>query len=220
MTNPGTGGGPDDSDRIPTQAELDAEDLAELARTSKDRELTERYPSRAVDPGPPPPALTRSAPAAWWIGAATAAVCIVYAFATLGSIIDRLTERLGADMEQARQIDPNADPASMATFWPWALLIGWILALAISYVLLRGIATHHSRNLRSIYVAVVVLSMLFTPVVSDLLFNYDDVASVFRWLPWVSVAALAVSVVMVFRSTVGAWLPPSMRVKPSRVFRE
>ncbi|MFT3716275.1 MAG: hypothetical protein QM774_10100 [Gordonia sp. (in: high G+C Gram-positive bacteria)] len=219
MTNPAPGNDPDDPDRIPTQAELDAEDLAEIARTSKDREITERYPQRPVDPGPPPRALTRDALGAWIVAVVTAAICIVYSFATLGSIFERLTERLEPDMGDVKQINPGATASSMAHFWPIMLLTGWIVTLALSYPLLVGIAKHHSRNLRSIYSALVLVIMLFTPVVADLLFNYPGVPSAMRILAWTSFAALGVSVLMVFRSSVGAWLPPSMRVQPLRVFR-
>ncbi|GAC58162.1 hypothetical protein GOHSU_31_00230 [Gordonia hirsuta DSM 44140 = NBRC 16056] len=220
MTLPGAWRDPDDPDRIPTQAELDAEDLAELARTSQDRALTERYPRRPDDPGPAPVALTRDAMWMWYLSAATALVCLIYGLATLGSEIDRLTARLEPQMADVQTIDAQATAASIAGFWPPALLIGWLLAMAVTYPLLTGIARHHSRNLRSVYAAVCVVVALFVPLIADLLFAYDEVPAVIRVLAWVSFGALLASVVMTFRGGIGRWLPESMRVKPSRVWRQ
>lgn len=220
MTFPGAWGDPDDEDRLPTQAELDAEDLAELERTSRDADLTARYPRRPVDPGPPPTALTRDAVYAWYLSAAATLVCIVYGFATLGASIDRLADRLEPQMAEVQSIDATASASSMASFWPPTLLVGWLIAMAITYPLLVSIGRHHSRNLRSIFAAVSVLIVLFVPLVSDLLFDYPEVPSAFRVLSWVAVGALVLSVVMTFRGAVGRWLPSSTRVRPSRVWRE
>lgn len=219
MTLPGAWRDPDDPDRFPTQAELDAEDLAELARTSQDRALTERYPRRPDDPGPAPVALTRDALWMWYLSAGSALVCLIYGLATLGSEIDRLTTRLEPQMADVQTIDAQATAASIAGFWPPALLIGWLLAMAVTYPLLTGIARHHSRNLRSVYAAVCVVVALFVPLIADLLFAYDEVPTLIRVLAWISFGALLVSVVMTFRGSIGRWLPESMRVKPSRVWR-
>ncbi|MEZ5212395.1 hypothetical protein MYK68_01620 [Gordonia sp. PP30] len=218
MTFPGPHGD-DDDERIPTQAELDAEDLAELARTSRDADLAARYPRRPADPGPPPAALVRDAVWAWYLSAVAALVCVIFGFATLGATRARLQARLEPQMEGVKQIDAHAQASSMAHFWPLALLIGWLIAMALSYPLLVNIAKHHSRNLRSIYAALSVVIILFVPLISDLLFKYPEVSPVIRVLAWVSVGALLLSVLMTFRRAAGAWLPSSTRIKPGRVRR-
>ncbi len=220
MTFPGTWGRPDgDDDRIPTQAELDAEDLAELARTSRDAELTARYPRRAADPGPPPRALTRDAMACWYLAAVAALVCIGYGLVRLGAETQWLRARLEPQLVDAAPGDPAAQAESMARFWPPALLIGWLIAMAITYPLLTAIARHNSRNVRSIYAAVCVVVVLFVPLISDLLFNYPQAHAVIRVLAWVSVAGLLLSVLMTFRGEVGRWLPTTTRIKPTRMWR-
>lgn len=220
MTTPGQWGDPDDEDRLPTQAELDAEDLAELARTSRDADLDARYPRRPLDPGPPPAALTRDALGAWYLAAAATLVCLVYGFATLGSIQDRLAARLEPQMAGVQKIDAHAQASSMASFWPPALLVGWLIAMALTYLLLISIAKHHSRNLRSIYAALTLVAVMFVPLTSDLLFSYPEVPAMIRVSAWVTVGALLLSVLMTFRGSVSRWLPASMRIKPSRVWRE
>ncbi|AVL99373.1 hypothetical protein C6V83_02795 [Gordonia iterans] len=219
MTYPGTWGDPDDSEHIPTQAELDAEDLAELERSSRDADLAARYPRRPEDPGPPPTALTRDALICWYVAALAALACIVYGFATLGAAVDRLADRLEPQMAEVHQIDGTRTAESMAAFWPPALIAGWLVAIAITYPLLVAIGRHHSRNVRSIYAAVCILTVMFVPLISDLLFDYPEVPSVFRVAAWVSVAGLLLSVLMTFRGSVGGWLPASTRLKPSKVFR-
>lgn len=229
MTFPGTWGDPDGTDRdkadrdkadrIPTQAELDAEDLAEIARTSQDAELAARYPRREADPGPAPRALTHYAVFCWYVSAAAALTCIVYGFVRLGAEMQWLRDRLEPQMVDAKQIDPGAQAESMAHFWPPALLIGWLIAMALTYPLLVSIAKHHSRNVRSIYAALAVVVVLFVPLISDLLFNYPQAHGVIRVLAWVSVGALILSVLMTFSGGAGQWLPASMRIKPTRVWR-
>ncbi|MFZ2510831.1 MAG: hypothetical protein WAW85_07055 [Gordonia sp. (in: high G+C Gram-positive bacteria)] len=220
MTLPGAWHDPDDSESIPTQAELDAEDLAELARTSADRALTDRYPRREQDPGPAPVALTRDALYVWYVSAGTALVCIGYGLVTLGGATRRLADRLATQMSDAQQIDPHATADSMAAFWPPALLIGWLLAMAVTYPLLTAIAKHHSRNLRSMYAAVCVVVALFVPLIGDLIFAYPEVPSAFRVLAWTSAGTLLLSSLITFRGAVGRWLPESTRIRPSRVWRE
>lgn len=220
MTLPGAWHDPDDSEHIPTQAELDAEDLAEIARTSADRALTERYPRRQQDPGPAPVALTRDALWIWYASAGAALVCIVYGLVTVGASRRRLADRLETQMSDVQQIDPQATADSIAGFWPPALLIGWLVAMAVTYPLLTAIAKHHSRNLRSMYAAVCVVVALFVPLIADLLFAYPQVPTVFRVLAWVSAALLLLSAVTTFRGAVGRWLPETTRVRPSRVWRE
>lgn len=220
MTYPSSWGQPDDGEPIPTQAELDAQDMAELAADRDRSDLTSHYPRPKADPGPPPWTLTTGAVYAWYLAAASALVCIVYGFATLGSEMDRLEARLKPQMADVTTIDADATASSMASFWPPALLVGWVIALGITYPLLMGIAKHHSRNLRSIYAAVSVLVILFVPLVADLLFAYPEVSIAYRVLSWVSVGALIASVVLTFSGGAGRWLPASNRIKPSRVWRE
>lgn len=220
MTFPGAWGDPDDEERLPTQAELDAQDLAEIARNSRDGDLAARYPSRPADAGPPPVALTRDAVWAWYLAALAALACIAYGFATLGSTAARLTDRLEPQMAQVQTVDAGASASSMGSFWPPALLIGWLIGMGVSYPLLVSIARHHSRNLRSIFAAVSVLIALFVPLAADLLFAYPEVPSAFGVLAWICVGALLVSVLMTFRGSVGRWLPTTTRIRPSRVWRE
>ncbi|NED63802.1 hypothetical protein G3I15_22980, partial [Streptomyces sp. SID10244] len=68
----------------PSQAELDAEDLAEIARSSKDRDQANLYPPRTGDPGPAPVALTLHARVAFWGAAAAGLLSVVYGFVNLG----------------------------------------------------------------------------------------------------------------------------------------
>lgn len=220
MTFPGPRGDADEPDRLPTQAELDAQDLAEMAANPRETDLTARYPRRPADPGPPPRALTRDAVVTWWIALVAAVVCLGYGFANRSRISDWLEVRLEPEMAGAQRIDDSVSAESMAAFWPPALLIGWVIAMAVTYPLLRGIARHHSRNLRSIYAAVAILIALFLPLISDLLFGYPEVPQLIRVLVWVSVGALLLSMLMTFRGVVGRWLPESMRLRPSRVWRE
>ncbi|MFM9376947.1 hypothetical protein [Gordonia sp. VNK21] len=220
MTDPGHRGDPDDPDRIPTQAELDAEDLAELERTSRDADIVDRYPRRRDDPGPAPRVLAHSVRVVWWIAAAAAAAYVVAGFVQRGTITDLLAGRLEPGLAEVNDADAGdaADRAqSMAQFWPPALLIGMVVLMALSYPLLVGIAGQHSRNLRSMYAAVVVVAALFTPVIGDLLFSYDEINVVVRALPWVQFAALLLTLLMVFRRAVNQWLPTSNRVKPGRM---
>ena len=210
---------PDDPDRIPTQAELDAEDMAEIARQSKDADLRDRYPGRPVDPGPPPTALVRDARIVWALSAVAGLIWVVYGFVHLSEITDRLAARLEPGLADVPDIDPAAEAESMAGFWPWAFLIGLPIAVAVTWPLLVGVARWHSRNVRNVYLSAVVVIVLFIPVCADLLFNYPDSP---RWvwaLAWVQFGLLILSALVVMRRVVSAWLPPSMRVKPFRMVR-
>ncbi|MFC0313388.1 hypothetical protein ACFQNE_13225 [Gordonia phosphorivorans] len=221
MTAPGSWGDEHgDGEPLPTQAELDAQDMAELAANRGTADLTSLYPRRQSDPGPAPWALARGARYAWYLAAVSAAVCIGYGFATLGSTVERLRARLEPQMAEVTTIDAGASASSMASFWPPALLVGWVIAMGVTYPLLVAIGNHHSRNLRSIYAAVSVLVIMFVPLVTDLLFAYPAVPTAFRVCGWVSAAALVLSVLMTFSGAVGRWLPASTRIKPSRVWRE
>ncbi|EGD55095.1 hypothetical protein [Gordonia neofelifaecis] len=215
MSTPGPFDDPD-GDRIPTQAELDAEDLAEIARKSKDSDLTSRYPSRPVDPGPPPVALTRDARVVWGIGALACAAWMVYGFANLSWLEGLMAQRLQPGLQTLPGVDPEAKALSMASFWTPALLIGIPVFTALGYPLLFGIVASHSRNLRSIYLSVITVTVLFTIVGADLLFHYDEVSPVLRVLAWVQCGALILSGLITLRRPVNEWLPKSMAMKPFR----
>ena len=206
-----------DPDRMPTQAELDAEDLAEIARQSKDADQRDRYPTRPVDPGPPPAALARDARVAWLLSSAAGLVWVVYGLVNLSATTSRLADRLQPGLEDVPDVDPAEKAHSLAQFWPPAFLIGIPIVVAISWLMLVGIARGHSRNLRNVYLATVVVILLFVPVCADLLFNYPDSP---RWawaMAWVQFALLIVSVLMTLRRSVGRWLPSTMRVRSMRV---
>ena len=208
-----------DPDRIPTQAELDAQDMAEIARRSKDAEQRDRYPGRPTDPGPPPTALARDARVAWLLSAAAGLIWVVYGFTNLSATTSRLAGRLQPGLEDVPDVDPAAKAESLAHFWPLAFLIGIPVVVALSWLMLVGIERAHSRNLRSVYLSTVVVVLLFVPVCADLLFNYPDSP---RWvwaMAWVQFALLIVSALMTLRRSVGQWLPQSMRVRPMRVAR-
>ncbi len=208
-----------DPDRIPTQAELDAEDMAEIARKSKDSEHRDRYPARPVDPGVPPLALTRDARVAWLIAGAACLVWVIYGFAHVSDITDLLADRLRPGLEKVPDVDPAEKAKSMAAFWPPAFLIGIPVLMALTWPMLVAIATKHSRNLRNVYMSTLVVLLLFVPVCADLLFNYPGSP---RWvwaMAWVQFGSLILSILMTLRSSVGQWLPPSMRVRPMRVAR-
>ncbi|MGO3326871.1 hypothetical protein [Gordonia sp. (in: high G+C Gram-positive bacteria)] len=208
-----------DPDRIPTQAELDAEDLAEIARRSKDTAERDRYPTRPVDPGPPPLALTRDARVAWLLSAVAGLIWVVYGFANLSVTTSRLANRLRPGLEDVPDVDSAEKAHSLAQFWPPAFLVGIPIVVAVSGLMLVGIARGHSRNLRNVYLATVVVILLFVPVSADLLFNYPDSP---RWvwtMAWIQFALLIVSALMTLRRSVGRWLPTTMRVRPMRVAR-
>lgn len=216
MTTPGS---PDDPslDRLPTQAELDAEDLAEIAKASEKRNLSNRYPTRPDEPGPAPIALTRDARVLWWIAAAFGLAWVIYGLANLSWLEDLMAVRLRPGLQDIPGVDPDSKALSMASFWTPALLIGMPLFTALSYPLLIGIVKMNSRNLRSIYIAVVAVTVLFTIVGADLLFNYPEVSSAWRVLAWIECGALILSVLVTLRRAPNEWLPKtSMVVKPFR----
>lgn len=208
----------DDADRprIPTQAELDAEDMAEIARRSKDSDHNNRYPARPVDPGAPPTALVRDARIAWYIAAAACLAWMIYGLVNLSWLENLMTTRLLPGLESVPDVEPGAEAASMADFWTPALLIGIPMFTALGYPLLVGIAKAHSRNVRSIYLALIVVTVLFTVVGADLLFGYQQVSVVVRILAWVQCGALVLSALLTLRKPVNQWLPQSMTVKPFR----
>lgn len=209
-----------DPERIPTQAELDAEDLAEMARSSRDREQSALYPSRPGDPGPPPAALALHARVAWWGAAVVGLVLAVYGFLNLGAITDDLRERLleGVRTDPANSA-PEAQVDTLAGFFPPFMLLMIVVVLAIEYPLLIAAATHHSRNCRNFFVATVVVHLLCIPIGVDLLFRYPDIPSAMAVLSYLQFALVLVAALLTLRRSVNRWLPESTRMRPSRMLR-
>lgn len=211
---------PDQPDRIPTQAELDAEDLAEIARTSADRDVAALYPSRPDDPGVPPAALTLHARILWFGAAVAALVIVVYGFLNLGLISDALRQRL---VEGVATDPKNASPVdqidSIAGFFPPFMLVMIVVLLAIEYPLLAGTVTYHSRNARNFFVSAVVVNLLCIPIGIDLLLRYPTVPSELIIVAWIQFALLLLAALCSLRRAVNTWLPDSTRMKPSKMFR-
>ncbi len=211
---------PDDPDRIPTQAELDAEDLAAIGRTSRDRDEAALYPPRPDDPGPAPASLASHARIAWWGAAIAGVVCVVYGFTHLGLIADLLRARL----HEGVATDPaNAGPEGgidrMAGFFPPFMLVMIVVFLAIEYAFLVAAASRHSRNARNFFLATVVVNLLCIPIGIDLLFAYPEIWSAMSVIAWVQFALLIIAAVLTLRRTVERWLPPSTRMRPTRMWR-
>lgn len=217
MTDPAS----DDSDGIPTQAELDAEDLAELQkRSSADRDRTDLYPRRPGAPGPAPAALTLHARVAWWGAALCGLICIGYGVMALGTIENALRDRMVADAVATPQGQPDVSQIdTMAHILPTAGLVITALFLVGEYAFLRAAATCHSRNCRNFFLAIVVLNLMCIPVGLDLFFRYPEVWSGTVVLGWVQFALLVVAAVMTVRRAVDRWLPTSTRMRPTRMFR-
>ncbi|MEO9329613.1 hypothetical protein [Gordonia aurantiaca] len=209
-----------DPERIPTQAELDAEDLAALARSSRDRDHDTLYPPRPTDPGPPPAALALHARVVWWGAAVIGLILTVYGFLEFGTITDDLRQRLldGIANDPVNSA-PQDEVDSLAGFFPPVMLVAIVLILAIEYPLLVAAATHHSRSCRNFFVAVCVVHLLCVPIGIDLLFRYPDIPSAMVVLGWLQFALVLVSALLTLRRPVNRWLPESTRMRPSRVFR-
>ena len=212
MSTPGSPDADGTPDRVPSMAELDALDMAEIAagRTSADKHL------RDEDPGPAPASL-RHALTVWYAQAALALVSVVYGFAALGTI----ESALRASLTDGAVRDPdNAAPAakigSLASTVPPILLVGILVALAVQYPLLTAIARHNSRNCRNFYVTVVVVTLLAIPVGVDLLFSYPEVPTVMTVIAWVQFGLLILSALFTFRRDVNMWLPAPMRLRSGR----
>lgn len=207
---------PPDLEGMPTLAELDAMDMAEIAdgRRSKDKDH-----ANFDEPAPPPASLQHAL--LLWLGAAAAAlVSVVYGFANLGSISDLLNERLQIDVTE----DPNnAAPAdqidSLSNLFPSALLITTLILLAVQYPLLVATSRRRSRGTRNVYVTMVVVTLLCIPMGIDLLFNYPPIPVEIRVVGWVQFALLLLSALFMLRRAVNRWLPPSERMKPSQLIR-
>ena len=189
MTDPS----PDDPDRMPSQAELDAEDLAELQRTSADRDRANLYPARPEDPGPPPAALVLYARVAWWGAAVAGLVCIVYGMINLGAIQSLLLNRLLVDSVTTPKGQPTT--AQMDTFASVLPVVGLVIT------------------------ALFVLNLLCIPVGLDLFFGYPTLWTGAVVLGWVQFALLVVAVVMTLRRGVDRWLPASTRMRPTKMLR-
>ncbi|AZG47389.1 hypothetical protein [Gordonia insulae] len=211
---------PDDPDRIPTQAELDAEDLAAIARSSQDREHATLYPPRPGDPTPPPAALAVHARVAWWGAAVAGLVSVVYGFVNLGMITDLLRARLlEGVVNDPRNASPEDRVDSLAGFFPPFMLVMIVVFLAIEYALLVAAANHHSRNCRNFFLAAVVVNLLCIPIGIDLLFDYPDVWSAMSVIGWIQFALLVISLLCTVRGSVNQWLPSSTRMRPTKMLR-
>ncbi|WP_018180281.1 hypothetical protein [Jongsikchunia kroppenstedtii] len=201
--------------RMPTQAELDAADLAELAEKQNAAPRQTLRPRPPTDPGPPPPALRWAMQL--WIGAAVcAAIGVIYGFARLGTINDLIQPRL---REGVTKPDELHRVDSMAHWIPAACLVGAVILLAIQYPLLAAIGRHHSRNCRNFYVAAALAMLLSIPIGLDLLFGYHQIWVGLRVLGWIQFGLLAGSVVCLFGTGVNKWLPRSERIRPTALFR-
>lgn len=200
--------------RTPTQAELDAADLAEIAE--KQKAAPRQTPQqRSVEPGPPPPALRWAMQL--WIGAAVCAgIGIIYGFARLGTINDLIQPRLREGVTKPDELD-RVD--SMSHWIPAVCLVGAVILLAIQYPLLAAIGRHHSRNCRNFYVAAALAMLLSIPIGLDLLFGYHQIWVGIRVLGWIQFGLLAGSVVCLYGTTVNKWLPRSERIRPTALFR-
>ncbi|NDZ92647.1 hypothetical protein G3I13_20820 [Streptomyces sp. SID6673] len=211
---------PDDPDRIPSQAELDAEDLAEIARSSKDRDQANLYPPRTGDPGPAPVALTLHARVAFWGAAAAGLLSVVYGFVNLGLISDALRQRLlDGVIDDPRNASSQGQVDSLAGFFPPFMLIMIVVFLAVEYVLLVAAAHHHSRNCRNFFLAAVVVNLLCIPIGIDLLFQYPQVWSAMVVISWIQFALLIVAAIFAVRRSVNQWLPESTRMRPTKMMR-
>ncbi|MCZ4653011.1 hypothetical protein O4157_16485 [Gordonia amicalis] len=218
----GANGDPHDRDpeRIPSQAELDAEDLAELERSSRDHDQASLYPPRPADPGRPPVALVLHARVVWWAAAVIGSILALYGFFNLSTITDDLRLRLleGVVSDPANSA-PEDQIDTLAGFFPLFMLVMIVVVLVIEYLLLVAAATHHSRHCRNFFLAAVVVHLLCIPVGVDLLFRYPDITSTMVVLSYVQFALLVIAALFTLRRSVNTWLPESTRMKPTRMLR-
>lgn len=207
-------------ERRPTQAELDAEDLAALARSSRDRDHATLYPPRPTDPGPPPAALALHAPIAWGGAAIIGLILAIYGFFNLATITDALRRRLldGIATDPANSA-PEDQVDTLAGFFPPFMLVMIVVILAIECALLLAASNHHSRNCRNFFLAAVVVHLLCIPIGVDLLFRYPEVSSTMVVLSWTQFALLVLAALFTLRRSVNRWLPESTRMRPSRMLR-
>ncbi|MFT4199778.1 hypothetical protein [Gordonia sp. (in: high G+C Gram-positive bacteria)] len=214
----------DDPDALPSQAELDALDMAELTRTSGESDMG--YPTPDEPAGPPPPALARDAWVLWWIGAAAGIASAVYLLVNIGSICDGLQQRLLADIKKAIDEAQHAGkkPLSMPAdeyhglshFLPPTMLVAIVVLLALQFVLLRAVGVHHSRNARNIFLAMVLINLVCIPTGMDLL-RFADSAPTMVIVGWIQFGALLLAALCTLRPAVGRWLPAPTGI--GKVFR-
>ncbi|MEP9416188.1 hypothetical protein ABLE92_17905 [Gordonia sp. VNQ95] len=212
---------PDDADRTPTQAELDAEDLAELRkRNSADRDRANLYPKRPGAPGPAPAALVLHARVAWWAAAVCGLICIVYGAVNLGATRDALRHRMLVDAVTTPKGQPTGDQiTTFADVLPVAGLVIAALFLVGEYAFLVAAVSHHSRNCRNFFLAIVALHLMCIPIGLDLFFRYPELWSGSVVLGWLQFALLVIAAVMTLRRGVNRWLPESTRMRPTRMLR-
>lgn len=201
---------------IPSQAELDAEDMAELAkRSSQDRDQASLYPVRRGEPGAVPVPLAKHAVACFWAAAVAGAICLVYGFVNLGTVKDLLYVRL---LDGVRDDPGNAAPedqiSGISSVFPPVMLVLIAVFLAVEYLLLVNTARHNSRGVRNVYLSVVVVNMMCIPIGIDLLFAYSGLSTVIVVLGWAQLVLLAFSALCTLRKEVNEWLPAPNRVRP------
>lgn len=212
----------DEPERVPTQSELDAQDLAELEHRSADRDQANLFPTRPVDPGPPPRALLVDARVTFWGACACAVAIISYGIANLSTISYLLRQRL---LEGSTAATDPRDRLStdridhFANWLPIPMLIAIVVLLVIEYLFLIAIANHHSRHCRSFFLTIVVVNLLCVPIGLDLLFRYQELWSGVVVLGWLQFGLLLLSALMTLRRSVGTWLPASTRIRPSLMMR-
>ncbi|HMS77711.1 hypothetical protein [Gordonia sp. (in: high G+C Gram-positive bacteria)] len=205
---------------IPSQAELDAEDMAELAkRSSHDRDRAGLYPVRNTNPGPVPVPLAKHAVACFWAAASAGAICLIYGFLNLGTIQDLLYARL---LDGVRNDPGNAAPedkiSGMSSTFPPVMLVLIAVFLAVEYLLLVNTAKHNSRGMRNVYLSVVVVNMMCIPIGIDLLFAYQRLSVVIVVIGWAQLVLLAFSALCTLRKEVNDWLPAPNKVRPGSGF--
>ena len=211
---------PDDPDRLPTQAELDAQDLAQMARTSRDKDQANLYPAPPSDPGPPPRVLTVGARVSFWGAATAGVVCLIYGIVWFNSISDALHHRMSSDAAAAPKGQPNAQQIdSSSVILPAVGLVILALFVVAQYVTLVAIASHHSRSARSFFLALVVLNLMCIPVGLDLFYDYPTLWSGAVICGWLQFGLLVLTAILTLRRPVGRWLPESTRIRPTRMLR-
>ncbi|GAA3045291.1 hypothetical protein GCM10010528_25720 [Gordonia defluvii] len=219
----------DDRDPIPSQAELDEMDMAELTRTSAESHVA--YPTRDEPAGPPPAALVRDAWVCWWIAAAAGLASAVFLLINLGSISGSLQERLRTDMERAiaeaaakatKAANPPSMPADgfhgLAHLLPPVMLMAIVALLVVQFLLLRGVSVHHSRNSRSIFLAAVLINLVCIPTGMDLL-RFADNAPSMVIVGWIQFGALMLAALCTLRPAVGRWLPAPRALRAGKLLR-
>ncbi|NDK89586.1 hypothetical protein GYA93_08350 [Gordonia desulfuricans] len=220
MTDPTDPTDRSDPEHIPTQAELDAEDFAQLQRRSRDKDEANLYPGRPADPGPAPTALAVHARVAWWGSAIAGLVVWVYGIVDRSAIGDMLRSRMLTDAVAAPKGQPtDGQIDTYAAVLPVVALVVMVVLPIGEYLFLVAAASRHSRNCRNFFLTIVVVHLLCIPVGIDLFFDYPGLWSGAAVLGWLQFALLIVAGVMTLRRVVDRWLPESTRMRPSRMLR-